>query len=46
MSVDLKHITRVDRQKVYPPSQDTFLLIDSVLSDIEYIQNLSPAVIV
>lgn len=45
MSVNLKHITKIDRQKVYPPSQDTFLLIDSILSDIEYIQALQPAFI-
>lgn len=45
MSVDLKHITKIDRQKVYPPSQDTFLLIDSIISDLQFLQDLSPSFI-
>jgi release factor glutamine methyltransferase len=45
MSVNLKHITKTDRQKVYPPSQDTFLLIDSIASDLEFIQTLNPGLV-
>jgi release factor glutamine methyltransferase len=45
MSLNLKHITKSDRQKVYPPSQDTFLLIDSVKSDLLFIQSLNPGII-
>jgi Methylase of polypeptide chain release factors len=45
MSLNLKHITKNDRQKVYPPSQDTFLLIDSIQSDLNFLQSLNPAFI-
>lgn len=45
MSLNLKHITKSDRQKVYPPSQDTFLLIDSIKSDLSFINSLNPSII-
>lgn len=45
MSLSLKHITKSDRQKVYPPSQDTFLLIDSIKSDLPHISSLNPSII-
>lgn len=44
-AVSLKHITKSDRQQVYPPSQDTFLLIDAVHSDLAFINSLSPSII-
>ncbi|OMJ74180.1 hypothetical protein SteCoe_26965 [Stentor coeruleus] len=46
MAVNLKHITKNDRQQVYPPSQDTFLLIDSVVSDLSYIQQIDPCFVI
>lgn len=46
MAVNLRHITKNDRQQVYPPSQDTFLLLDSVMSDLSYIQDINPCVVI
>lgn len=43
--VNLRHIVKEDRQKVYPPSQDTFILIDAILSDIQFIRSLNPTLI-
>ena len=45
MSVSLKHITKSNRQQVYPPSQDTFLLIDSLVLDMQFISSLDPSFI-
>ncbi|CAG9323585.1 unnamed protein product [Blepharisma stoltei] len=43
--VKLSHIKKDDRKKVYPPSQDTFILIDAILNDIEYIKALNPTIV-
>ena len=46
MSLDLKHITKQDRMKVYPPSQDTFLLMDAIASDISFLSSLNPGIVI
>lgn len=44
MELDLKHITKADRQKVYPPSQDTFLLMDAIGKDLDFLYSLNPTI--
>ncbi|ORX57768.1 S-adenosyl-L-methionine-dependent methyltransferase [Piromyces finnis] len=41
---DLSHLTSQDYRNVYEPSEDTFLLLDSLEEDQEYIKQLKPKI--
>ena len=45
MSIKLNHITKADRQNVYPPSEDTFLMIDALTADADTISSINPSII-
>jgi len=45
-SPDLKHVLSQDRKEVYPASQDTFLMIDALLGDLDFIKALKPTIVV
>jgi release factor glutamine methyltransferase len=42
---DLSHMTAKDYREVYPPSEDTYLLIDALLSDVNSVQARMPGVV-
>ena len=45
VSPALSHISKQDRKEVYPPSVDTFLLLDSIANDRAFLQQHQPALV-
>lgn len=42
---NLDHFTLADAERVYEPSEDTFLLCDAIESDIAVLKQLNPTVV-
>ncbi|KZT23856.1 S-adenosyl-L-methionine-dependent methyltransferase [Neolentinus lepideus HHB14362 ss-1] len=41
---DLSHLTRQDYEHVYEPAEDTFILLDALEQDVEYLKSLRPRI--